>query len=278
MIRTARFWALAVTITGVVLGMSGCNQLMARDQLNKGVEAYKNGHYDEAIEHFQKATELDPRLPMAKTYLGKALEQDIAPGVTTPDNLKMANQAIDIFKDVLAQKPDDVNSMKEIAGIYFSVNDMDDAETWQKKVLEVDPNDPEAAYTIGVIDWKKAHQNKLNALQAAGLNDDGKGNVKAPKNVMVPLAKENAPLVDEGLKYLTMAVNDRPNYDAAMQYLNLIYRNKADVDYGNPSAVSQDLAMADEWTAKALGTRKENEEKKDQGPGGITIDNNGQMH
>jgi len=142
----------------------------------------------------------------------------------------------------------------------------------------VDPNDPEAAYTVGVIDWTKAHENKLKALQDAGLNDDGKGNVKAPKKVMEPLAQENAPLVDEGLKYLTMAVNDRPNYDDAMQYLNLIYRNKADVDYGNSAAVTEDLAMADEWTAKAMGTRKENEEKKNQGPGGITIDSNGQMH
>jgi hypothetical protein len=42
MIRTARFWALAVTLTGMVIGMSGCNQLEARDQLNKGVDAYKN--------------------------------------------------------------------------------------------------------------------------------------------------------------------------------------------------------------------------------------------
>jgi tetratricopeptide (TPR) repeat protein len=168
--------------------------------------------------------------------------------------------------------------MKKIAGIYFSINDMDDAESWQKQVLAVDANDPDAAYTIGVIDWKKAHQNKLNALQAAGLNDDGKGNVKAPKKVMEPLAQENAPLVDEGLKYLTMAVNDKPNYDDAMQYLNLIYRNKADVDYGNVAAVTEDLAQADQWTAKAMDTRKANEAKKNQGPGGITIDNSGQMH
>jgi tetratricopeptide (TPR) repeat protein len=278
MIRTARFWALAATLSGMVIGMSGCNQLMARDQLNKGVDAYKNGHYDEAIEHFQKATELDPKLPMAKTYLATALEQDVAPGVTTPDNLKIANQAIDMFKEVLNEKPNDVDSMKKIAGIYFSINQMDDAESWQKKVLDVDPNDPEAAYTIGVIDWKKAHQNKLNALQAVGLNDDGKGNVKAPKPVMEKLAQQNAPLVDEGLKYLTMAVNDRPNYDDAMQYLNLIYRNKADVDYGNAAAVTEDLAQADQWTSKAMDTRKANEAKKNQGPGGITIDNSGEMH
>ena len=273
-----RFWVLAIVLSGMVLSMSGCNRLEARDQLNKGCEAYKAGHYDEAIEHFQKSTELDPNLPMAKTYLATALAQNVVPGLTTPDNLKTANQAMDIFKQVLSQNPNDVNSMKQIAGIYFSINDMDNAEAWQKKVLAYDSKDPEAAYTVGVIDWKKAHQNKLIALQAAGLNDDGKGNVKAPKKVMEPLAQQNAPLVDEGLKYLTMAVDNRPNYDDAMQYLNLIYRNKADVDFGNPTAVAQDLASAEDWTHKAMDMRKANEQKKNQGPGGITMDNNGQMH
>jgi tetratricopeptide (TPR) repeat protein len=274
----ARFWALAVALTAMVLSMSGCNQLLARDQLNKGCDAYKSGHYDEAIEHFQKATELDPTLPMAKTYLATALAQNVVPGVTTPDNLKTANQAIDIFQQVLATNPNDINSMKQIAGIYFSIKGLDKAEEWQKKVLAIDPKDPEAAYTIGVIDWTKAHQNKLNALQAAGLNDDGKGNATAPKKVMEPLAQENAPLVEEGLKYLTMAVDNRPNYDDAMQYLNLIYRNKADVDYGNKAAVDQDLAMAQDWTTKAMDMRKANEAKKNAAPGGITIDSSGQMH
>ena len=262
-----RFWVLAVILSGMVLSMSGCNQLEARDQLNKGVEAFKNGHYDEAIEHFQKATELDPNLPMAKTYLATALAQNVVPGLTTPDNLKTANQAMDIFKQVLAQNPNDVNSMKQIAGIYFSIKDLDDAETWQKKVLAFDPKDPEAAYTIGVIDWTKAHENKLKALQSAGLNDDGKGNVKAPKKVMEPLAQENAPLVDEGLKYLTMAVDNRPNYDDAMQYLNLIYRNKADVDYGNPTAVAQDLAHGRGLDPQGDGYAQGQRREEESGPG-----------
>jgi tetratricopeptide (TPR) repeat protein len=273
----ARFLGYAVTLAGMVLTMSGCSQLEARDQLNKGVDAYKNAHYEEAIGHFQKATELDPNLPMAKTYLATALSQNIVPGLTTPENLKTADQAIQIFQDVLNKDPNDVNSMKQIAGIYFNLKEMDKAEDWQKKVLAVDPKDPEAAYTIGVIDWTQAHENKLKALQEAGLNDDGKGNAKAPKKVMEPLAKTNAPLVDEGLKYLQLAVDNRPNYDDAMQYLNLIYRNKADVDYGDNAAVDKDLAMAQDWTNKAMGTRKANEEKKNAGPGGITMDSNGNL-
>ena len=117
------------------------------------MEAYKSAHYEEAIGHFQRATELDPSLPMAKTYLATALAQNVVPGLDTPENLKTAQQAIDIFQEVLAKDPNDVNSLKQIAGIYFSIKKLDDAKEWQKKVLAADPKDPEAAYTIGVIDW-----------------------------------------------------------------------------------------------------------------------------
>ena len=273
----ARISALAVVLAGLVLSLSGCNRLAARDQLNKGVDAYKSGKYEEAIGHFQKATELDPTLPMAKSYLATALSQNIVPGLDTPDNLKTATQAISIFQDVLAKDPSDVNSLKQIAGIYFNIKKLDDAKTWQKKVLAVDPKDPEAAYTIGVIDWTEAHENKLKALSTVGMDDDGKGNVKAPKKVMDTIKEQNAPLVEEALQYLNDAVANRPNYDDAMQYLNLVYRNKADVDFGNAEAVKADMASADEWTSKAMGTRKANEAKKDKGPGGITMDSSGNL-
>jgi len=273
----ARFTALAVVLAGMVLSMSGCNRLAARDQLNKGVDAYKSGKYEEAIGHFQKATELDPSLPMAKSYLATALAQNIVPGLDTPENLKTADQAISIFQEVLAKSPDDVNSLKQIAGIYFSIKKLDDAKTWQKKVLAVDAKDPEAAYTIGVIDWTEAHENTLKALVPAGINDDGEGNAKAPKKVMDTIKDENSALIEEGLQYLNQAVANRANYDDAMAYLNLIYRRKADLDFGNDAARKADLAQAEEWRTKAMGTRKANEEKKDKGPGGITMDSNGNM-
>ena len=140
----ARITALAVALVGMVLSMSGCNRLAARDQLNKGVEAYKGAHYEEAIEHFQRATQLDPSLPMAKSYLATALAQNVVAGLDTPDNLSTAQQAIDIFNEVLAKDPHDVNSMKQIAGIEFQIKKLDLAKTRQKKVLQEDPKDPEA--------------------------------------------------------------------------------------------------------------------------------------
>ncbi|HUB00245.1 MAG TPA: tetratricopeptide repeat protein [Terracidiphilus sp.] len=272
----ARIVALTVGLAGMVLSMSGCQQLEARDQLNKGVDAYKSAHYEEAIGHFQKATELDPTLSMAKTYLATALAQDVIPGVDTPENLKIANQAVGIYQEVLDKNPTDVNSMKQIAGIYFNVNQFEKAKDWQKKVLAVDPKDPEAAYTIGAIDWRQAHETLLAILQPAGLNDDGEGNVKAPKKLMDQVKDKTGALVDEGLHYLQQAEANRANYDDAMAYLNLMYRSKADVDYGDAAAVKADLAKAEDWRAKAMATRKLNEEQKNKGPQGITMQSSSQ--
>ena len=267
----ARIVALGVALTGMVLAMSGCQQLEARDQLNKGVDAYKSAHYEEAIGHFQRATQLDPTLSMAKTYLATALAQNIVPGETTPENMKTAQQAIAIYQEVLNKNPNDVNSLKRIAGIYYNVNDFDQAKVWQKKVLAVDPKDPEAAYTIGAIDWNKAHEDLLKLLMGVGLNDDGKGNVKAPKKVMDQFKQQDADIQEEGMKYLNQALANRPTYDNAMAYLNLMYRIKANIDFGNAGDVKDDLAQADQWVAKALSTRKLNEENAAKSPKGITM-------
>jgi tetratricopeptide (TPR) repeat protein len=273
--RIARLPVLAVVVMAMMVSLTGCDKLKARDQLNKGVESFKAGKYEEAITHFQNAENLDPKLPTAKAFLATALSQNVVPGLTSPDNLKTAQQAIDTFQQVLAEDPTDVNSLKGVASLYYNLKEFDKAKDWQKKVLAVDPKDPEAAYTVGVIDWTEAHENllKLNAN-----NDDGVGNIKAlTKNNCTEIQKDNGALVEEGLKYLNLAVENRPSYDDAMQYLNLIYRRKADVDCGNAAAVKVDVEAATDWSHKAMGTRKENEAKKDKGPGGITMDSSGNM-
>jgi len=233
--------------------------------LDQGVRAFKGGQYETAIADFQNATNLDPCLTNAKLYLGAALAQSLVPGLETPDNLATAQRAIDVLKDVLAEDPHDVNSMKRLASVYFNIKKLDDAKTWQKQVLDEDPDDPEAAYTVGVIDWTLAYQNVLTALNPVGLNDDGQGNVKAPAQVLNDIKSENDALVQEAMEYLNRAIENRPRYDDAMAYLNLVYRRKADLDWEDPAAREGDVAKANEWSKKAMDARKANEEMKIHG-------------
>jgi hypothetical protein len=44
-----------ISIALALLATTGCTKLKARDQLNKGVQSYKNARYEESIEHFRNA-------------------------------------------------------------------------------------------------------------------------------------------------------------------------------------------------------------------------------
>jgi len=64
-----------LTLAAIVLALFssvGCDKLKARDQLNKGVKAYKDNHYEQAIDHFQESVRLDPTLINARMYLATA--------------------------------------------------------------------------------------------------------------------------------------------------------------------------------------------------------------
>ena len=50
-----------------VLSATGCDKLKARDQINKGVAAYKNARYEQATDHFKRAVELDHSLQNASS-------------------------------------------------------------------------------------------------------------------------------------------------------------------------------------------------------------------
>src|SRR6202046_405773 len=102
--KTAKLITLAAAVLALFSSM-GCNKLRARDQLNKGVESYKNNHYEQAIDHFQKAVELDPGLINARMYLATAYISQYIPGVDSPDNLNIANQAIKEYQSVIDANP-----------------------------------------------------------------------------------------------------------------------------------------------------------------------------
>ena len=70
------------------------------------------------------------------------------------------------------------------------------------------------------------------------------------------LAERNAALIDEGMQMLNKALELRPDYDDAMAYLNLLYREKADLQEV-AEARDADLKTADEWMDKSLEVKRQ---------------------
>jgi tetratricopeptide (TPR) repeat protein len=262
---------LAVTTLSLLTMITGCSKLQARDQLIKGVQAYKNAKFEEAVDHFQNAERLDPALPMAPLYLATAYTSQVVPDANTPENTKNAQLAISSYQKVLAQTPNDLTALRGIAAVYLMIGKTAEAKEWQHKVMAVDPNDPVAHYTVGVIDWRLAYRNAIAARNALGLQDDG--NMIKDKKACQALVDQNQTLVDEGIKELQQAIQLRPGYDDAMSYLSLLYRRKADLDCGDEAAHKDDMAQFDHWRDQTMATRKANEEKKNQQtPGGVVMD------
>jgi tetratricopeptide (TPR) repeat protein len=261
---------MAALLCTVLFLTTGCNRLKARDQLNKGVEAFKTARYEEAINHFQQAVSLDPTLPMARLYLATAYSQQVVPNLKTPDNLKNAQLAIQNFQIVLEKEPNNINALKGIAALYLNTQNFDQAKAYQRKVIDADPNDAAAYYTIGVIDWTVAYKNAIPVRQSLGLHDNG--DPIKDKKACGALAEENTPLIQEGLDALNKATQLKENYDEAMAYINLLYRRKAETECGDEDARKADLATADEWVQKAMAARKANQIKANQNaPKGIVL-------
>jgi tetratricopeptide (TPR) repeat protein len=262
---------LALLAAGLMLfSITGCSKLRARDQLNKGVLAYKNAKYEEAINHFQQAVELDPTLLNARLYLATAFAQQYIPGADAPDNNKMAEQAIDQYKEVLQRDPKNVNSVKGIAYLFLQMKKFNDAKDFYRKATDLDPNDPEPYYSVAVIDWTQTYQPRMEERAKLGLKPE---EPLKDKKVCAALKEKNMPNIQEGIDNLTKALQLRPDYDDAMAYMNLMYRERADVQCEDPAARAADLKTADEWVDKTLAVKKAKAEKQ-PGTGGITMDQN----
>ena len=116
--------------------------------------------------------ELDDSLSNAKLYLATAYAQQYIPGVDSPENLQNANAAIEQYKSVLEHDPKNVNSIKGIAYLYLQMKKFEDAKTYYRKAIDLDQNDPEAYYSVGVIDWTQAYQPRMEERAKLGLKPD----------------------------------------------------------------------------------------------------------
>jgi tetratricopeptide (TPR) repeat protein len=241
-LRIARRTAAVAALSVLALAASGCSKLKARDLLNKGVAAFKNGQSDAAIEDFKQAKEADPDLLNARLYLATAYASLYIPGAPSAENLARGQQAVTEFKEVLDKDPNNLSAIDGIGSILFQMagqpfdpKKFEESKSYHQRHIQLKPDDPEPYYWIGVIDWTLAF--RANGEMRLDYN---KNNIKKqirdddplPPDLRTQYVTKYGPQVDEGIEDLKKAISLRPDYDDAMAYLNLLYRRKADMVEG----------------------------------------------
>ena len=247
--------------------VTSCEKLKARDQLNRGVQAYKSAQYPQAVENFKTAVQLDPNFPTARLYLATAYMSQYIPGADSPENVQMAQAAHDQFSKVLEQDPKNDVAIASIASLYYNQKKFDDAKQWYEKLIAINPNSKEGYYTLGVIAWSKWYPVYGAARAKLGMKPEDPGPIK-DKKVKEELKAQWLPIINDGLKNLEKALEIDKEYEDSMAYMNLLTRERADLD-DTAEQYKKDIDTADNWVQKALQTKKIKAERKPAG-GGIT--------
>ena len=125
---------LALFAAGLMLlSTMGCAKLRARDQLNKGVLAYKNAKYEEAINHFQQAVKLDPKNATIVNNLGFTLYK-----------LGKFWESITWFQKAIAIDHQRAIAYLNLADAYVRVGKPKEAKQNYEKFLELAPGSANA--------------------------------------------------------------------------------------------------------------------------------------
>lgn len=257
--------ALGAVLTLTALGLAGCDKLKSRQEIKKGNEFFKAGQYEAALAAYQEALRLDPNEKKIHKSIGLAYMGRYQPGSKHSKDLEFAQKAIEnldnyvqafpqdrkareflvsmylatdryddaikFYQDMLKTNPRDSKAMSSIAQMYFKKGDFDTAVVWLKKRLEVEGNNPEIYYFIGVQAWDRSYN-------------------------FPDLSQENrAKIVEEGLQALNKAVEIKPDYFEAISYINLLYREKAKME-GDPAKKKEFTDTADKYLQQALELRK----------------------
>jgi tetratricopeptide (TPR) repeat protein len=220
---------------------SGCDKLRARDNLNKGIKAFKEQKYDKAAEYFDTSSKQDPALTNAKLYLATAYAQQaqmLDPNMISEESQQFANNAIKTFESVIDSDPKNTSAIAGLAGLYQGLKMFDKSKEYYRKQTEIDPENAVPYYAIASTNWMMIRD------KSKPVTDE-----------------EKVVIVDEGLQYVDKALEKRPTYFEAMTYKNLLLRDKAAVTK-DPAQAKLLLDEANVWFSKALEQSRANSEQK----------------
>lgn len=246
---------LCLSVLAIALLQPVCAQIPS-SEMDAGVAAYTSAMYERAIGHFRNAVELDPKLVVAHLYLAMCYAQMYIPGADSPDNLQQAENALAEFKRVLILSPlpqQRMQALQGLASLNFNMKRFDEARQYYRQITELDPQDAEAYFSLAVVDWTEAYTPRMDLRQSMGLKPTDEMISSSGCNLLRSMNQEK---VEDGIRNLQKAIEIRCDYDDAMAYMNLMYREKTEYECDDPTARQADLKQADIWVDRTMAVKK----------------------
>ena len=252
--------SIAALLLALVATSGGCalvNRVRAKNALNEGARAYRDGRFSDAEASFRKAYELDPSEKNAPLFIARAIQQQYKPGVQAPENLEVGNRAIAAYQDILNKDPQNEDAYKNIVYLYGQMKNDDKVKQMltERASLESIPKDKraEALVILASQQWKCSYDITEQKDNKTTENKPDKVLIhyKKPAN-QADFDKANQ-CAQEGLKLADQAVAlDPENANAWTQKTNLL-REKSKL--AEMAGNAQDKQSADTQAQQALETQ-----------------------
>ena len=261
----------AALLLALVAASGGCvlvNRVRAKNALNEGARAYRDGRFQDAEQKFRTAYELDPTQKNAQLFIARAIQQQYKPGVQAPENVAVGERAIAAYQDILRRDPQDEDAYRAVVYLYGQMKQDDKVKqllTERASLQSVPPDKrAEALVILASQQWKCSYDITEQKENKTTENKPDKVLIhyKKPAN-QADFDKANQ-CATEGLRLAEQAISLDPNNPNAWTQKTNILREKAKL-----AEMAGDTRAKEDYNAQAqqaldTQTRLASEAKKKQ--------------
>jgi tetratricopeptide (TPR) repeat protein len=224
------------------LGLA-CRQMM----LPGSRSTEQNQAVDCALAAFQRLKELRPDDPRGdQLYVQTLFDGD------------RFDTLVAMYEAQLKNDPNNLAAINSLINVHSRADHWAEALRWSMKRADIEAKDAEAQYTVGVSIYNRlfqkggADKGTYDPRPDLGLDPkDRPLKVPPPFTVGDLVGLERIRIADLGIKYITHAIELRPQYREAMGFMSLLYRQKAYAYLEKPAEWEACINTAEEWRKKA---------------------------
>ncbi len=216
---------IAIALAVLVATTSGCgvvNRIRAKNELNEAARTYREGLFVEAEQHSRTALALDPNNKTAPLFIARTIHAQYKNGVTTPENIAKAREAIEAYRKILEVDPANEEAYKAIAFLYERIKEDAKLRDWiiaRANDSRVEPDKRAEAYIVlASKDWNCSFQITDLPSNKVTTATPGKLTVSYKKPKEQKDFDTAQMCVKRGLEEIENALKFDPNSESAWSY------------------------------------------------------------
>ena len=244
-----------VSCIGLSLALlaGGCSSRW-REPFDKGVDAYRQGRFPQAVENLEKAAAANPDSVEIRVYLANAYLKQYKPGSPA------AAKAEEHLRKALEIEPSNKPAVESLAWLQLSEAQsrtraagklalLAQAANSYRKLTTLGPRDSNAFYWLGVVRWLEGHERLIEERARLHLEPEDEGPISDDR-----VRQDLGPIYDDAIGQLKRALEIDPGLRDAMVFMSFCIRDKADLA-ASDDAYAQALRESNEWSQKAQSAK-----------------------